>query len=232
MVCLVIPALNEAEVIGEVIRSIPSGLITEIIVVDNGSTDQTAAEAKLAGATVIRESRPGYGRACRAGVNAALAAGAQVIVFMDGDGSDCPEFLPQIVRPVLSGAYDFVIGSRIRGNRERGSMNSSQLIAGRLAGWLLYGVYGVQFTDMSPLRAIRASLLQQLEMKEETYGWNLEMQMLVAQRKVRILEIPVDHRNRRGGESKVSGSFQGSIHAAMRIMLTFLRVSRQKRPLK
>ena len=146
MVCLIIPALNEADVIGEVACSIPGGAIDEIIVVDNGSTDQTSTEAELAGAKVIRELPRGYGRACRAGMNAALAAGAQVIVFMDGDGSDCPEFIPQIVQPVLSGAYDFVIGSSIRGNRERGSMNASQLLAGRLAGWLLYGVYGVRFT--------------------------------------------------------------------------------------
>jgi glycosyltransferase involved in cell wall biosynthesis len=229
MIFLVIPALNEAEIIGEVVRSIPRSVINEIIVVDNGSTDQTSAEAERAGAKVIWESRPGYGRACRAGANGALAAGAEVVAFMDGDGSDCPEFIPQIVQPVLAGSYDFVIGSRIRGNRERGSMNASQLVAGRLAGWLLYRAYGVRFTDMSPVRAIRASLLQELGMKEESYGWNLEMQMLVAQRKARILEIPVDHRNRRGGESKVSGSLQGSIRAAARIMQTFVRVSCQRR---
>ncbi len=228
MVFLIIPALNEAEVIAEVIRSIPHTVIDKIIVVDNGSTDGTAAVAGQTGAQVVTEPTPGYGRACRAGANAAIKAGADVLVFIDGDGSDRPEFMPQIVAPVASGEYDFVIGSRTRGHREPGSMNTSQLMAAHVAGWLLQRAYRVRFTDMSPFRAIRATLFQELGMHEETYGWNLEMQMLVARRGARILEVPVDHRNRRGGKSKVSGSFIGTIRAAIRIMQTFLRVSRQR----
>jgi len=225
MVCLVIPALNEEAVIASVVESIPRNVVDQIFVVDNGSTDATAAEARRAGATVVSAPARGYGRACRAGTIAALNAGAKIIAFIDGDGSDCPEFLPQIVGPILQGEYDFVIGSRVRGQREPGSMNTQQLLAGFLAGWLIRLLYGVRYTDMSPFRAIRAELLPELHLREETYGWNLEMQMLVAQRKLRILEIPVDHRNRRGGQSKVSGTFRGTVVAGYRILLTFARIA-------
>jgi len=155
----------------------------------------------------------------------AFAAGADIIVFMDGDGSDCPEFLEALVTPILRNKYDFVIGSRIRGEREPGSLTFQQVFAGRLAGWMLQAWYGVKFTDMSPFRAIRRSVLEPLPLREETYGWNLEMQMLVAQAKVRILEIPVNHRRRQGGVSKVSGTVRGTLLAGVRIASTFLRVA-------
>jgi glycosyltransferase involved in cell wall biosynthesis len=225
MVCLVIPALNEEAVIASVVASIPRDIVDQIFVVDNGSTDATAAEAGRAGAIVVPAPTRGYGRACRAGAIAALRAGAKIVAFIDGDGSDCPEFIPQIVGPILQGEYDFVIGSRVRGQREPGSMNTQQLLAGFLAGRLIRFLYGVRYTDMSPFRAIRAELLPELDLREETYGWNLEMQMLVAQRKLRILEIPVDHRNRQGGESKVSGTFRGTVVAGYRILQTFGRVA-------
>ena len=225
MVCLVIPALNEAEVIAEVVRSVPRTVVNQIIVVDNGSTDATAQAANDAGAMVVTQPARGYGRACRAGMNAALKAGADIVVFIDGDGSDCPEFVNELVRPIQENRFDFVIGSRTRGTRERGSLNLQQIFAARLAGGLLRLRYGVSFTDMSPFRAIRSELLRSLPMQEETYGWNLEMQMLVAQRRARILEIPVNHRRRRGGVSKVSGTFKGTILAAFRIVATFLRVA-------
>jgi glycosyltransferase involved in cell wall biosynthesis len=225
MVCLVIPALNEADVIGDVVRSIPRTVVNQIIVVDNGSTDTTAQAAKDAGAIVVRQPTRGYGRACRAGMNAAAEAGADIIVFIDGDGSDCPEFVNELIRPIQENRFDFVIGSRTRGTRERGSLNAQQIFAARLAGWLLRARYGVNFTDMSPFRAIRSELLYSLPMREETYGWNLEMQMLVAQRRARILEIPVNHRRRRGGVSKVSGTFKGTILATFRIAATFFRVA-------
>ena len=225
MVCLVIPALNEADVIAEVIRSVPRTVINQIIVVDNGSTDATAETAKNAGAIVVSQPTRGYGRACRAGMNAAVRAGADIVVFMDGDGSDCTEFMNELVRPIQENRFDFVIGSRTRGTRETGSLNMQQIFAARLAGCLLRVRYGVNFTDMSPFRAIRSELLQSLPMREETYGWNLEMQMLVAQRRDRILEIPVNHRRRRGGASKVSGTFKGTMLAAFRIAATFFRVA-------
>ena len=225
MVCLVIPALNEADVIGDVVRSVPRTVVNQVIVVDNGSTDATVQAAKNAGAIVVNQPTRGYGRACRAGMNAAVKAGADIVVFIDGDGSDCPEFTHELILPIQENRFDFVIGSRTRGTRETGSLNMQQIFAARLAGWLLRVRYGVNFTDMSPFRAIRSELLRSLPMREETYGWNLEMQMLVAQKRARILEIPVNHRRRRGGVSKVSGTFKGTILATFRIAVTFLRVA-------
>jgi glycosyltransferase involved in cell wall biosynthesis len=225
MVWLVIPALNEADVIAEVVHSVPRAVVNQIIVVDNGSTDATAQAARNAGAIVVRQPARGYGRACRAGMNAAIKAGADIVVFIDGDGSDCPEFINELIRPIQENRFDFVIGSRTRGTRERGSLNMQQIVAARLAGWLLRVRYGVNFTDMSPFRAIRSELLRSLPMQEETYGWNLEMQMLVAQKRARILEIPVNHRKRRGGVSKVSGTFKGTILATFRIAAMFFRVA-------
>jgi len=225
MVCLVIPALNEAAVIAEVVGSIPCDLVNQIIVVDNGSTDATAQVAKTAGAIVVNQPVRGYGRACRAGVESAIRAGAEIVVFIDGDGSDCPEFVNELIQPIKEDRFDFVLGSRTRGSREPGSLNFQQIVAAHLAGWLLRLRYGVIFSDMSPFRAIRSDLLCSLPMQEETYGWNLEMQMLVARRGVRILEIPVNHRRRRGGVSKVSGTFKGTILAVIHIAATFFRVA-------
>jgi glycosyltransferase involved in cell wall biosynthesis len=224
-VSVVIPALNEEEPIGGVVREIlATGVSSEIIVVDNGSTDRTADRARDAGASVISEPRRGYGRACRAGVEA-VCSDCDVIVFLDGDGSDCAEFMDSLVRPVAEDQYDFVIGSRTRGQREPGSMNFQQVAAGYLAGWLIRLIYGVKFTDMSPFRAIRPAVLNSLGMREETYGWNLEMQMRAARAGLRILEIPVNHRCRTGGVSKVSGTLRGTIVAGARIITTFLRIA-------
>ena len=229
MVSLVIPALNEADAISEVVRSVPRNSVDQIIVVDNGSTDATAQAAENAGAIVVSQPTQGYGRACRAGLNAAIKAGAEIVVFIDGDGSDCPEFVNELIRPIQENHCDFVIGSRMRGERERGSLNAPQIFAARLASWLIRARYGVNFTDMSPFRAIRTELLYSLPMREETYGWNLEMQMLVAQKQARILEIPVNHRKRRGGVSKVSGTFKGTVLATFRIAATFFRIAFSKR---
>ena len=220
----VIPALNEEEPIGEVVRSVLGTAVGEVIVVDNGSTDRTAQRAQASGARVVSEPRPGYGRACAAGV-AAVRGHCEVILFLDGDGSDCPEFIPQLLAPIEAGTHDFVIGSRIRGRREPGSMGHQQILAGYLAGLLCRWVYGFAYTDMSPFRAIRRDRLGPLGMREETYGWNLEMQMRAAAQGLRILEIPVDHRRRAGGASKVSGNLLGSLRAAARIPWTFVRVA-------
>lgn len=227
-VSVVIPALNEEEPIGDVVRAIPRAVVDEVLVVDNGSTDATAERARTAGARVVSEPRRGYGRACQAGI-AAVAADCEIIAFLDGDGSDCPELLPLLIEPILAGKQDFVIGSRIRGRREPGSMNPPQLIAGWLAGLLLRLLYGVRYSDMCPFRAIRRDALQRLGMAEETYGWNLEMQMRAAKAGLRILELPVDHRNRRGGRSKVSGNLSGSLKAVGRIVWTFQRLARDLR---
>jgi len=227
-VSVVIPALNEEEPIGDVVRAIPRGIVHEVLVVDNGSTDATAERARAAGARVVSEPRRGYGRACQAGI-AAVADNCEVIVFLDGDGSDCPELVPLLVEPILAGRQDFVIVSRIRGRREPGSMTPPQLAAGWIAGLLLRLLYGVRYSDMCPFRAIRRDALQSLGMAEETYGWNLEMQMRAAKAGLRILELPVDHRARRGGRSKVSGNLSGSVKAIGRITWTFLRLVRDLR---
>jgi glycosyltransferase involved in cell wall biosynthesis len=223
-VSVVIPALNEAENIAAVVQEMPWDLISECIVVDNGSTDATAAEAATAGARVVVQPQPGYGRACAAGA-AAADIRSEILVFMDGDGSDVTAEMGELLNPILAGVCDFVIGSRLRGKREPGSMLISQIFAGWLAGVLLRLLYGVRYTDMGPFRAITRDALTRLNMREETYGWNLEMQMRAAQCGLRIREVPVSYRNRAGGVSKVAGSLSGSIRAAIRITQTLLRVA-------
>ncbi len=229
MTAIVIPCLNEEAPIAGVVRDVlaegaAQGLSCEVIVVDNGSTDRTAERAEAAGARIVREPRRGYGRACAAGV-AAVRPGTEIVCFLDGDGSDVPSFIAAVVAPVANNEADFVMGSRLRGRREPGSMTPQQIAAGWLAGVLLQLVYGARFTDMSPLRALRMDTLRGLGMTEPTYGWNLEMQMRAAARGLRCLEIPVDHRCRRGGESKVSGNLVAGFNAAWKITATFLRLA-------
>lgn len=231
-ISVIIPALNEEEPIAAVVRAcLTTGLPDEVIVVDNASTDRTAERARGAGAKVVAEPEPGYGRACAAGVRALSLPQSrdQVVVFLDGDGSDCPELMGRLIEPVLRNEQDFVIGSRTRGNREPGSMNFQQVFAGRIAGFLLRLLYGVRYTDMCPFRAIRRDALERLGMKEQTYGWNLEMQMRAALARLRILEVPVDHRCRTGGESKVSGTLRGTFVAGTRIIATLFRVALERR---
>ena len=174
-ISVIIPALNEAESIGHVVRSMPWDVIAECIVVDNGSTDATATIAKEAGARVMQSQR-GYGAACKAGGDAA-AATSTILVYLDGDGSDIIADLPRLVGPIERDEADFVLGSRIRGTREPGSMLGSQVFAGHLVGVLLRVFQGVRYTDMGPFRAIRRKSLERLQMSELTYGWNLEMQI-------------------------------------------------------
>jgi glycosyltransferase involved in cell wall biosynthesis len=227
-ISVIIPALNEEEPIAAVVRDcLATGLPADVIVVDNGSTARTAGRAQAAGAKVGAERTPGYGRACAAGIRA-LSSECEIVVFLDGDGSDCPEFMEQLVRPIVCGEQDFVIGSRTRGRREPGSMKFQQIFAGRTAGLLLRILYGVRFSDMCPFRAIRRSALAKLGMKEFTYGWNLEMQMRAARARLRILEVPVNHRCRTGGESKVSGTLHGTFVAGIRIIATLLRVAMER----
>ncbi len=223
VVSVVLPCLDEEEAIAPLVREILAEGVDEVVVVDNGSTDRTAAVARSAGARVVAEPRRGYGRACAGGV-AAVRGDAEVVCFLDGDGSDVPAFLPAIADAVASGRADFAMGSRLRGMREAGSMTPQQLVAGRLAGLLLKAVFGVAATDMSPFRAMRVSQLRRLGMGETTYGWNLEMQMRVAAAGLRTVELPVDHRRRRGGVSKVSGDPIAGLQAAWKIATTFLRL--------
>jgi glycosyltransferase involved in cell wall biosynthesis len=224
IVTVVIPCLNEAEAIVSVVAEVRAQGADFVIVVDNGSTDDTAKVAVAAGAIVVREPQRGYGRACAAGV-AAAPRGTEIVCFLDGDGSDVPNFLSAVIGPVAAGQADFVMGSRVLGQREKGSMTPQQIVAGWLAGVLMKITYGVTFTDMSPFRAMRIDHLRALGMGEQTYGWNLEMQMRAAAGRLRIVEVPVDHRCRRGGVSKVSGNLVAGLQAAWKIMTTFVRLA-------
>ena len=183
-VALVIPTLNEAEAIGGVLAEVPRGAVDEIIVADSSSSDRTVEIAQRAGARVVSLAERGYGRACRAGAEA--ARDCDIVVFLDGDGSDCPELIPRLVAPIADGDRDFVLGSRTRGEREPGSMNALQIIAGWTIGAAVRLLYGVKYTDMCPFRAIRRDALMRLGMREDTYGWNLEMQMRAARAGLRI----------------------------------------------
>lgn len=225
-VALVIPVINEGETIAGVVNAVSRDFFDEIIVVDGGSGDETVARARAAGARVIVEPRAGYGAACLAGVRAAPDCG--IIAFIDGDGSDDPRDLVRVVAPILFGDRDFVIGSRSRGKREPGSMGAHQLLAGRLAGLAMRALYGVRYTDMGPLRAIRREALEKLGMRETTYGWNLEMQMRAARAQLNILELSVAHRRRAGGSSKVAGSLRGTLRASWNLATTFVRVARAR----
>ena len=222
-VAAIIPCLDEAEAIHDVVAGVLAQGVDRVLVVDGGSRDDTVVQGEKAGAVVLVETRRGYGRACATGV--ATAETADVLLFLDGDGSDDPARIPTVVGPVARDEADFVMGSRLRGNREPGSLGPQQVAAGRMAGLLLRMFYGVRFTDMSPLRAIRPKILANLGMQETTYGWNLEMQMRVAARGLRIVEIPVGCRRRRGGVSKVSGNASAALPAAWSIVKTFLRLA-------
>jgi glycosyltransferase involved in cell wall biosynthesis len=216
--------LDEEGAIGRVLAAMPQGWVNEIVVVDGGSRDRTVGEARAAGATVLIELRPGYGRACAEGAAAATEGGAEILVFLDGDGGDRPEAIPSLVQPILEDQYDFVIGSRTRGVTEPGSMGAHQALAGRAVGAAIGFLYGVRFTDMCAFRAIRADVLARLGMREMTYGWNLEMQMRAARAGLRILELPVPHGRRLAGKSKVAGTLRGTVKAGFRILATFARI--------
>jgi glycosyltransferase involved in cell wall biosynthesis len=221
-VVMIIPTLNEQDSIADVVRAIPRPPVDRIIVADGPSSDATATRAAHAGAEVIKVGR-GYGLACATAVEA--AAEAEIIVFMDGDGADDPGHIPDLIAPIRAGTHDFVIGSRVRGEREPGSMAWHQVTAGRLAGALLRILYGVRYTDMCAFRAVRREQLLRLKMREMTYGWNIEMQMRAARAGLRILEIPVPYRCRSGGTSKVAGSLPGTLRAATRIVATIARIA-------
>jgi glycosyltransferase involved in cell wall biosynthesis len=226
-ISLIIPALNEAEAIGETVRELPWDLLSECIVVDNGSTDATAEEARQNGARVVSEPRRGYGRACYAGFQAASPS-CEILAFMDGDGSDISIHLPRLAAPVVRGEADLVLSSRLSGEIEPGSLLLSQVFAGWLAARLMRWRLHVSYTDMAPMRVISRSALERMKMSEMTYGWNIEMQIRAAQIGLRIRELPTGCRRRRGGVSKVSGSFTGSVKAAARILQLLYRLRKQR----
>ena len=207
-VTAVIPARNEEYAIGKVIDALPRPVVGQVIVVDNGSTDNTADVARAAGAMVVADPRPGYGRACAVGV--AAAENAEVILFLDGDYSDFPEEASSILAPILEGRADLVIGSRLRGRSEPGALPPHQLFGNWLASRLMRLLYGMRITDLGPFRAIRSDLLASLDMREMTYGWPTEMMVKAARRGARIVEVPVSYRTRIG-RSKISGTVRGTV---------------------
>ena len=232
VVSAIIPCLDEEAAIGQVVAAVLAQSVSEVIVVDGGSCDRTAERAEAAGARVIVEPRRGYGRAVQAGI-AVVRDDADILVFLDGDGSDPPEFISDLVSPIAAAQAAFVLGSRVRGAREPGSLSPQQLLAAHVGRLLLRLGYGASFTDLSPFRAIRRDELSRLGMKEKTFGWNLEMLMRVAAAGLPALEIAVGPRCRIGGVSKVSGNLGASIKAAWSISATFVRLAlelrRQKR---
>ena len=223
-VAVIIPARNEAGAIGRVLAEIPRKRVGQIIVVDNGSTDDTGAVARANSAQVIFEPRPGYGRACLSGL-AALDPAVETIVFLDGDYSDHPEEMECLLKPIEEGRADLVIGSRTQ-NAKPGSLTLQQRFGNRLACWLMRRRFGVWYTDLGPFRAIRREALERLHMNDRAFGWTVEMQAKAAVRGLRIAEVPVCYRSRIG-RSKISGTLRGTICAGWAIVTTILRVAAQ-----
>ncbi len=223
-VTIIIPAFNEENGIGDVIREIPNDFVTEIVVVNNASTDQTEKVALSAGATVLREPVPGYGRACLKGIDYLknLTLQPDVVVFLDADHSDYPEELQFLIMPILEDKADLVIGSRASGIKERGAMTPQQIFGNWLATRLLKVLYGVQFTDLGPFRAIRFDKLKELNMQDKTYGWTVEMQLKAAKMGFRCVEVPVRYR-KRIGFSKISGTVKGTVMAGYKIIATIFK---------
>jgi len=221
-VALIIPALDEEQTIGATLDELAGEQLAQVIVVDNGSRDRTAEVAWARGANVIVEPRRGYGQACLAGV-AALGSGVDIVAFMDADGSDDPADLDRLTAPIARGDADLVIGSRVLGERERGSLAPQQRLGNRLATLLLHVLFGARHTDLGPFRAIRRDALARLGMSDTNFGWTIEMQIKARRAHLRVVEVPVRHRRRRGGESKISGSLRGSILAGAKILWTILR---------
>lgn len=218
-VVVVIPAVDEEEAIGRVVRDIPA-LASEVVVVDNGSRDRTAEVARAAGARVVREPRRGYGQACLTGI--AAAGDAEVIAFVDGDYSDYPEQLEQVIAPLLSGEADLVIGSRRRGRRAPGAHPWHAEAGTRLCVALMNRLIGTEATDLGPFRAITADALRRLDMRDRGFGWTVEMQVKARRLGLRVREVPVDYRPRLG-RSKISGTLSGSVRAGTRILGTIAR---------
>jgi glycosyltransferase involved in cell wall biosynthesis len=222
-VAIIIPARNEEQPLPGVLAEIPAAVRDLVLVVDNGSSDRTAEVARRAGALVVGEPRPGYGYACAAGVRAARERGAEVLVFLDADGSFDPGQIPDLLAPVEAGQADLVLGSRPAGGMEPGAMPPHARFGNGLVALLMGLLYGLQVTDLGPFRAIRADLLAGLAMREMTYGWPAEMMVKAARHGARVVEVPVCYRVRRGGRSKVSGTLRGTVLATYFILFVTMR---------
>jgi hypothetical protein len=224
-VAVVIPALNEEGSIGLVLADLPRELIREIVVVDNGSSDRTADIARAGGAVVLREPQRGYGRACLTGLSYLSANPPKVVCFIDGDFSDHPDELPKVVGPILRGEADLVVGSRTRGGAESGALLPQARFGNALACFLIRRLYGVEYSDLGPFRAISWEALERLEMQDINFGWTVEMQVKAARRGLRAEEVPVRYR-KRVGVSKITGTISGTVRAGYKILYTIGRYAR------
>ncbi|MEX0996303.1 MAG: glycosyltransferase family 2 protein [Flavobacteriaceae bacterium] len=225
---VIIPAFNEEASIGKVIAEIPA-IVSEIIVVNNTSSDQTEAVAKKAGATVLKEEKMGYGYACLKGLDyiARLETKPDIVVFLDGDYSDYPEELTKIVQPIIEKNIDLVIGARVKRLREKGSMTFPQIFGNWLATNLMRLFFGARFTDLGPFRAIKYSKLLALQMEDKTYGWTVEMQLKALKRNYSYTEVPVRYKNRIG-VSKISGNLKAAVKAGIKILGWIFKYSFKK----
>ncbi len=219
-VAIVIPALNEAAALRHLLPEIPGDFAQWIIVADNGSTDGTAAVARAAGAVVANEPTRGYGRNCLKGFRTACSLGADIVIFMDGDGSDDPADLPMMLAPLSEGRADLVIGSRVSDRAEQGAIPTQARLGNRLVSQLIRMLYGVHLSDIGSFRAIRCSSLENLQMSEMTFGWPVEMLVKAARARYRIVELPIHYRHRSHGRSKVAGTIAGSLKAAYYMLRT------------
>ena len=216
---IIMPVLNEAAALRVLLPELPSALRAATVVVDNGSTDASAAVAAQHGARVVHEKERGYGAACMAGIAALRAADADIVLFMDGDASDDVADIPRVLEPLLTNAADLVIGSRVLGARDRGALAVHARFGNWLAAGLIYHKTGMRYTDLGPLRALRYDTLRSLDMQDRNFGWTVEMQMKAARQRLRVCEVPVHYR-KRVGRSKISGTVSGSVRAGITILQT------------
>jgi len=221
---VIIPAFNEEESIGYVLGDIPEGLVRQVVVANNNSTDQTAKRAQESGAVVVDQPEQGYGAACLLAVEKSLSTNPlpDILVFLDADYSDHPEEMPKLLEPILSERAEFVVGSRALGNREKGSMMPQQIFGNKLATWLMKFIYRSTFTDLGPFRAISRAAYEKIGMMDRNFGWTVEMQVKALKLRIPFEEVPVSYR-RRKGVSKVSGTIKGSILAGYKIIYTIFK---------
>ena len=222
IITVIIPAFNEEKSIGKVVGDIDRDLVKNVIVVNNNSTDNTVKEAKEAGAIVLDEKRKGYGWACLKGIEHSKTLNTDIVVFLDGDYSDYPQEIKDVIRPILEEDMDMVIGSRVLGQREKGSLTPQQVFGNWLATKLIRLFYGAKFTDLGPFRAIKSSSLEALKMADKTYGWTIEMQIKASKHKMQFCEVPVNYK-KRIGVSKVSGTVKGTLFAGIKIIFAVFK---------